>query len=712
MAGVTVNNAFAGDITGKVTTAGGDIDTSTPGIYLVKYQISDTIIADGTPYDVSYTDYRWIGVTEAMPQSAGDPLVITDGIIEVGASSSEASLTQDGKAIAYTNVLTEEGKYTISASVSESSGTTGVAFSGIAPDVQHAVALMGPPSQTSRRVILEASDTRGIETTFAGTGTTAPGTKSAMLMIDREGPVYSPRCYINSDTNITVQANAQDVAGIGVTKWAKGEQSVSFFAIGGTEFSGSFQADSYGKYTIYARDTLGNESAEVVNIQAVAAPSSVQVTADFSGGNTSRWGGVAGVSGYQVWRSVTADGTYECLAETAARKYTDTAVTPRQTYYYIVRAYKTSGSMRIYSAASRMVSAAAVYTTPEGVSASMASYNSVTVSWNPVDGASGYQLYRATSENGTYSLVKTTTATSYANTSLKTGTRYYYKVRAYRTVNRRKVFGSDSAVVSATPVLSPVAAASAVAYYPTSIKVTWSSVPGRTKYEVWRADSPGGTPVLVKTTTSTYYKDTTRTPFVTYYYFIKVYRSVSGSKVYAGSASPTVSATPTLGNVANVRAAVSSASSVKVSWSAVTGASGYEVWRCDTTDGAYTLVKSTSGKSYTDKNLIPNKTYYYQVVAYRKVGTVHVCSTPCSPVSAMPYLGPVTNAAAVRSSATAIKLTWSAVSGRTGYEIYRSTSLTGVCTDGTATGTSYSAPADRGHDVFTTRYGRTARSAA
>jgi fibronectin type 3 domain-containing protein len=215
-------------------------------------------------------------------------------------------------------------------------------------------------------------------------------------------------------------------------------------------------------------------------------------------------------------------------------------------------------------------------------------------------------------------------------------------------------------------------------------------VPGRTKYEVWRSTAEDGEYTLVGTTSYTYYKNTGLTPFVTYYYKIRVYRLVSNQKVYGGGFSPVASATPILGDVANVIAASYSSSSVKVSWSAVYGASGYEVWRSDTADGEYTLIKSTTYKYYTNSYLEPNRTYHYKVVAYRTVGSARIYSAVCAPVSAAPYLGPVTNAKAARYSTTKIKLTWSAVSGRTGYEIYRSEAPDGEFVSiGTTTYTYY-----------------------
>ncbi len=52
------------------------------------------------------------------------------------------------------------------------------------------------------------------------------------------------------------------------------------------------------------------------------------------------------------------------------------------------------------------------------------------LTWNAVSGATSYKVYRATSQNGTYSLLGTVTATAYTNTGAKAGTTYYYKVKA------------------------------------------------------------------------------------------------------------------------------------------------------------------------------------------------------------------------------------------------------------------------------------------
>ena len=54
----------------------------------------------------------------------------------------------------------------------------------------------------------------------------------------------------------------------------------------------------------------------------------------------------------------------------------------------------------------------------------------VKLTWDSVDGAVKYQIYRATTRDGEYKLMYTTSGTSYTNTNNVAGTTYYYYVVA------------------------------------------------------------------------------------------------------------------------------------------------------------------------------------------------------------------------------------------------------------------------------------------
>lgn len=84
------------------------------------------------------------------------------------------------------------------------------------------------------------------------------------------------------------------------------------------------------------------------------------------------------------------------------------------------------------------------------------SSTSVTIKFKKVKGAKGYKVYQSTSKNGKYKRVRTLKGNKnvrFTKTKLKSGKRYYYKVRAYKIYKRGKkklyVYGKYSAKKSA-----------------------------------------------------------------------------------------------------------------------------------------------------------------------------------------------------------------------------------------------------------------------
>ena len=86
---------------------------------------------------------------------------------------------------------------------------------------------------------------------------------------------------------------------------------------------------------------------------------------------------------------------------------------------------------------------------PAGVSVKvkLKSVNAVTVSWKKISGAKGYEVYRSASAKGKYKRCKVLASagsTSYTDKHLTGGRTYYYKVRAYKTSGKKKLYGAYS----------------------------------------------------------------------------------------------------------------------------------------------------------------------------------------------------------------------------------------------------------------------------
>src|SRR5207344_2333658 len=88
--------------------------------------------------------------------------------------------------------------------------------------------------------------------------------------------------------------------------------------------------------------------------------------------------------------------------------------------------------------------------TPTGLTASAANAQ-VNLTWSASTGATAYYVKRSTTTGGPYTQIATPTTTTYADSTVTNGTKYYYLVSAYNTYGQ----SANSAEVSATPAAAP-----------------------------------------------------------------------------------------------------------------------------------------------------------------------------------------------------------------------------------------------------------------
>lgn len=220
------------------------------------------------------------------------------------------------------------------------------------------------------------------------------------------------------------------------------------------------------------------------------------------------------------------------------------------------------------------------------------------ISWESVDWANRYFVYRKTG-NGKWELLKKTTARSYTDTTVKSGTTYAYTVRGEADGIRTDYVGSKALKYLAQPKV-------AVSNTSKGAKVSWGKVKGAAGYYVYRKTGNGSWKRL-KDTKGTSYTDTTAKSGTTYSYSVKA---------YSGSIKSTSTNSRKIKCLSQPSVKLSNTSKgVKISWGKVKGAAGYYVYR-KTPGGKWTKLKTSTGTSYTDKTVKKGKTYYYTVKAY------------------------------------------------------------------------------------------------
>ena len=289
---------------------------------------------------------------------------------------------------------------------------------------------------------------------------------------------------------------------------------------------------------------------------------------------------------------------------------------------------------------------------PSGLSVSN-TIASLTLKWNAVKGATGYEIYRAGTD-GKYSKITTVTSTSYVDTSVKNNTQYSYRIKAYNTACTSAFSTAASLKKTQISVSNLKADANG-----SKVQLSWTGVvTGAEGYVIYRRTEGGSYAEIGRTSGNTY--SDTISAGIKYYYAVAVY---SGSR--------TEGKCPEVGVMYLAEPAVTGASNitsgVQVKWSKVTGATGYIVYHKGAGKGWARIadIKDGSTVNYTDTTAASGTTYTYTVRAYNK----DTMSDWNSTKSLMRISDTTLTGASNITSGVQVK--WSKVTGATGYIVYR-----------------------------------------
>ena len=113
------------------------------------------------------------------------------------------------------------------------------------------------------------------------------------------------------------------------------------------------------------------------------------------------------------------------------------------TYQYMVKAARYDSVERVMTIGSKVVEGivGAQEMKPTNAKVELVD-GAVVLTWDKVTGITNYEIYRS-KDGGAYRHVKTTNANTLTNTTLKAGSTYSYKIKAYAVVNGEKVYGQD-----------------------------------------------------------------------------------------------------------------------------------------------------------------------------------------------------------------------------------------------------------------------------
>ena len=314
------------------------------------------------------------------------------------------------------------------------------------------------------------------------------------------------------------------------------------------------------------------------------------------------------------------------LTKTTAGSYTDKKLKSDTEYSYRLRTYYFNPGTKKVTYGSWAYANTVTWGGNLHVVATAKSKNSAKISWNKLKGASGYEIYRLVTDSTAtnfssktggveaydkYEFLKSQKGSSYVAKKLTAGATETFMVRAFKNVKGKKYYINGFAAVDLN--FDTVNIVSTQQTKNGGLKVNWNPIYSTNGYLIEKYDDIKDEWVTFKTINKAKASSATlpASPSCDTTYRIRAFRK-GNPKKYTGAATVTVS--PFLNAPGGVNAKAQGDGSIRVTWKAVPGASYYRVFR--TADPDYTFNKDTKGYTYAGGVQVSN----YVADASSKVG--------------------------------------------------------------------------------------------
>jgi fibronectin type 3 domain-containing protein len=236
-------------------------------------------------------------------------------------------------------------------------------------------------------------------------------------------------CKVNSDGSPAWAATTSS----GYPVWFEFGTDNSIYIVGGT--TARFTQSGTVPSTPTAPSNLVATSAGISSIKLTWSDNSTNETS------------------FVLMQSSTSGGIFNKLITIPANttSYTDVGLGSSSTYYYKIQATNAGGNSAWSNEANAATASSGPPAAPSGLTAIPMGCNSVLLTWTDKStNEVSFDLRRSTSSNGTYSSIAVLPAntTTYTNTGLTKGRKYYYKIRAVNSAGNSA--WSTSAFATAT----------------------------------------------------------------------------------------------------------------------------------------------------------------------------------------------------------------------------------------------------------------------
>lgn len=378
------------------------------------------------------------------------------------------------------------------------------------------------------------------------------------------------------------------------------------------------------------------------------------------------------VTTYIIYRSETSDGTKTTIGSSHTKSFSDTMAISGKTYYYYVESCDGENHCSALTGNGSYNDGYRAMTDTTGIDASDGTSTSeVSITWDPVFGATSYNIYRGTDTNVLLaSNIGTSASESFSDTTATPGITYNYWIKgcSEEICNALSTWNSGW---RSMPIPANVQASDGTSIE--NVSVSWEPVSEAVDYEVYRAVSSSASPVLWSVfITDTTFNDPVATPGVTYYYWVKACNSYICSEL-----SDYDTGWQDLGIPTNLQATDGTEYLyIEVSWSGVANSTYYEVFYGDSALDTPILLSNNAGMPYQDSDAEPGENRGYWVRACND----YICGgfSEFEPGSRGIY--DISGIQATDGDYDKVTVTWTHIEDSVTYRVFRSETLDGTKT--------------------------------
>ena len=243
------------------------------------------------------------------------------------------------------------------------------------------------------------------------------------------------------------------------------------------------------------------------------------------------------------------------------------------------------------------------------------------IEWNALAESEEYEIFTSSKETSSFSLLKSTTKTSYEFTNLKEGQILYVKIRA----GANGYYGKESEVLLVALQPGEVTKITATKNVKTKITLAWEPVSGATGYQIYYRKSTSKESILAGNTIETTFDVTGLSAGKDYYFTIVAY---AGDVDNPGEPSEEVlfGTAPSIPSISKIKGGDKR---IKVKWSKGTGADYFNIYYSKKSASGYKAVvkvPADESKIRGIDGLKKNTKYYVKIEAVRTVSGITMSS--------------------------------------------------------------------------------------